>query len=404
MTLKLLLIGFNTRCLAESSGKAGYSFVSLDCFGDLDHSLLGPVFSPRRRQPDLPACDVVNMESLVEWGKVLAKREHCDSIVYASGLENHPELLAKLVAESGCRLYGNDPSVLCEVRDPVALSNNLRQAGYRTPGTVRAGSEPSDSGTQWLIKPVKSGGGHGIVLKDQQNAVPEGSVLQEYISGQSCSFTFVSDGRNCAVLGITEQIVGARSCTGRMFGWGGNIFPLQSREQKAIRDAVADIASHLASSYGLKGLNGVDFILQGKNCWVIEVNPRYSASMELLEQAYRLPMIKLHVLACSGNWKEVKREVDRLPEVRCFWAKQVVYTRTRMLACPAALRGSSGDERTWARGMYAQGLRDLPYPGDVISSRSPVATAVASGASREDCLRKMASLSALMRSQLSPVR
>ncbi len=76
------------------------------------------------------------MESLVEWGIILAKREHCDSLVYASGLENRPELLTRLVSESGCQLYGNTPSVLQHVRDSVTLCDNLRHAGFHAPKHV----------------------------------------------------------------------------------------------------------------------------------------------------------------------------------------------------------------------------------------------------------------------------
>lgn len=405
--LKLLLVGFNTRALAESCVRADYCFVSLDSFGDLDHSLLGPVFSPCRPRPGFPGGGP-NMESLVEWGIILAKQQHCDSLAYASGLENRPELLSKLISESGCQLYGNTSSALQQVRDAVALSHNLRQSGFHAPETYLPDNRPPDSDRRWLIKPLKSGGGHGIVPADQRRTIPEGSVFQEYISGKPCSFSFVSDGNNCLILGITEQLIAAKSYTGRDFGYVGNLFPLETSDQKKLYETVASIARWLTANYGLKGLNGVDFILQGEDCWVIEVNPRYSASMELFERAYEFPMVKLHVLACRGDWQEVKRLVEGLTiertfcQPKCVWIKKVIYTKKSKRALPT--RGEWTDEQmqAWACRMHDRGLRDLPYPGDVIGARRPVATAIVSGASKAECVNKSDALSALMMRQLSP--
>lgn len=405
--MKLLLVGFNTRALAESCAAAGYSFVSLDCFGDLDHTLLGPVFSPRRPRPDFPEGGRANMESLVRWGVILAEREHCDSIAYASGLENRPDLLTKLLSETGCRLYGNSPCVLQQARDAVGLSHHLQHAGFHAPKTRLPDGQPLEKERRWLIKPLKSGGGHGVTPADQEGIAPEGSVYQEYINGKPCSFSFVTDGRSCLVLGITEQLTAARSYSGWDFGYAGNIFPLPNGNQKKLLDTVSSLARWLTAHYALRGLNGVDFILHGEECWVIEVNPRYSSSMELFDRAYVCPMAKLHVLACSGNWPEVEKEVEHLPVVTLrqperIWIKRVIYTRTSKRVSLSS--SDSKDEQLWARHMHARGLRDLPFPGDVIPARRPVATALASSATREGCFKNSNVLSALMMSQLTPAR
>jgi uncharacterized protein len=401
--LKLLLIGFNTRSLAESCAAAGYSFISLDCFGDLDHSMLGPVFSPRHPVPGSPLAVRISISTLAEWGSTLAKQEHCGALVYASGLENRPEVLAKLTSASGCRLYGNTPSSLEQVRDPVALSVRLRDAGFRAPETRRAEGQPPDDERQWLIKPVKSGGGHGVLPAGGAQPLPAGSVYQELVSGTSCSFSFVSDGSTSLVLGITEQFALGKPFTGRLYGYAGNVFPLQTSNSRKLFAELSDIAQWLTVEYQLVGLNGVDFILHEDECWVIEVNPRYSASMELFEHAYGVSMIKLHLLACSGRWEEVKRAVEEMgveetlsgPE--CFWGKRVIYTRSRRQVRPQ--RSGLKDE-AWAREMQTHGLRDLPFPGDVIPARHPVATAIASGITREECLKKLEAASELMQSNL----
>ena len=392
--------------MAESAAAAGYAFVSLDWFGDLDHSLLGPLFSPRRPLPGFPEWRGTKIDRLVEWGIMLAKQERCDSVVYASGLENWPALLSRLLSESGCRLYGNSPSVLQQVRDPLALCRGLRQAGFKAAETCHPDSGLPAGNRRWLVKPVKSGGGHGVAFAGKAEAVSANSVYQEYLSGRPCSFTFVADGDNSLVLGTTEQLVGSKSSTGRAFGYAGNLFPLPCGDPAKLLETVSRIARWLTSCYGLRGLNGVDFVLHDQDVWVIEVNPRYSASMELLERAYELPMIELHLLACCGNWQKVKQMVEALPvkyppvQPGRIWGKRVIYTAARKLVRPIFCGEKEEEARAWARRMHARGFRDLPFPGDVISGRNPVATVIASGTTRANCLKKLNSLSRLMRSQL----
>ncbi len=407
--MKPLLIGFNTRALAESAAGAGCSFVSLDCFGDLDHALLGPVYSPRKPLPGLPAGGGLNMERLVEWGIILARRNACDSLVYASGLENRPELVSRLLSESGCQLCGNSPSSLQQVRDPVVLGCALRQAGYNAPLARLAESRQPDGERRWLVKPLKSGGGRGVAIVSQGDAIPEGSIYQEYIDGSQCSLTFVADGKNCCVLGITEQLTGTSSYNGRDFGYAGSLFPLETSEKEQVFTAVDGIVRWLTVNYGLRGLNGVDFIVDGGgDCWVIEVNPRYSASMELLDLAYGISLFKLHLLACSGGWREVQRIAALLPVERVYyrpgrvWGKKVIYTKMRAVVRPQLPGWQFGQEREWALQMHAYGLRDLPFPEEVIPAGNPVATAVACGETRVECLERLDMVCGLMRNQLSP--
>jgi predicted ATP-grasp superfamily ATP-dependent carboligase len=50
----------------------------------------------------------------------------------------------------------------------------------------------------------------------------------------------------------------------------------------------------LATGCGLIGLFGVDFILSGQTFWPVEINPRYTASVEVLEYATGLTALAHH--------------------------------------------------------------------------------------------------------------
>lgn len=347
------------------------------------------------------------MEHLTEWGIFLARQGAWDSLVYGSGFENRTDLLSVLL-EGGRRLIGNSLESIEDVRDSVALAQALQRDGFHAPKTYLSDGRRPDLGRSWLIKPQKSGGGRGVRLKSPGESVPEGCVSQEYIAGRQCSFTFVADGRESLVLGVTEQLTGTGSFNGREFGYAGSLFPLEVEESQQVFIAAARIAHWLTTGYGLRGLNGVDFIFDGEHCWVIEVNPRYSASMELLDLAYGVSLFKYHLLASEGKWQDVKQLTGRLPieqsccQPRSIWGKKVIYTHAMVRIRPL-LSGQQNSEWEWAHKMHKLGLRDLPFPGEIIPAGNPVATAVAQGWSREECLERLELLSELMSNQLDPV-
>ena len=73
-------------------------------------------------------------------------------------------------------------------------------------------------------------------------------------------------------------------------------------------DEVASVAIALAAAvteeFGLVGLNGLDFVARGGVPYPIEVNPRYSASMELVERSTRSSLFQMHetvVRRCSAR-------------------------------------------------------------------------------------------------------
>jgi predicted ATP-grasp superfamily ATP-dependent carboligase len=57
----------------------------------------------------------------------------------------------------------------------------------------------------------------------------------------------------------------------------------------------------LAEKFELLGLFGVDFILDGDNVWTLEVNPRYTASVEIVERFNGTSAIAAHAAACRGD-------------------------------------------------------------------------------------------------------
>src|SRR5207249_309518 len=59
------------------------------------------------------------------------------------------------------------------------------------------------------------------------------------------------------------------------------------------------LASVVTEAFGLVGVNGIDFVARGDVPYAVEVNPRYCASMELVERARGISIFELHARARS---------------------------------------------------------------------------------------------------------
>jgi predicted ATP-grasp superfamily ATP-dependent carboligase len=103
----------------------------------------------------------------------------------------------------------------------------------------------------------------------------------------------------------------------------------------------------------------------------LEVNPRWSASMELIERARGLSMFTIHAEACVRGVLP-RAELFRSP-LRLTHGKAVVFAREEVVA---------GDTRTW---LDDETVRDIPRAGDRIGAGEPICTVFAVGADDASC-------------------
>jgi predicted ATP-grasp superfamily ATP-dependent carboligase len=274
-------------------------------------------------------------------------------------MENHPALVARLAR--GKLLLGNAPETLRRVRDPGRLFPAVARRGFAVPETILPGG-PLPTAGRWLSKPVRSGGGVGVRVWTGQ-PLAAGRMLQAHVEGTPASAAFVADGARCVLLGWTEQLPGPRG-----FLYGGNLLPLGA--PAAVLDEVRRLAETVTSEFGLRGLNGIDFVLRGDRPVLLEVNPRYCASMELVDRAAGVSAFAFHVAACRGTLPEPVG----VPEGA--WGKAIVYAPRRLAV---------GDTLAWLE----RGVRDVPPPDAIVEAGHPICTVLAAGADRAACAARL---------------
>src|SRR5262249_36432055 len=118
--------------------------------------------------------------------------------------------------------------------------------------------------------------------------------FQEFIEGDPYAALYVGDGGRAWLLGLTRQLVGVPWLSATPFHYCGSLGPIEPEDR--LRASLIRTGTVLAARCGLRGLFGVDGILREGVFWPVEVNPRYTASAEVLEYATGMKFLTWHWL------------------------------------------------------------------------------------------------------------
>jgi predicted ATP-grasp superfamily ATP-dependent carboligase len=164
------------------------------------------------------------------------------------------------------------------------------------------------------------------------------------------------------------------------FRYCGSIGPLALAA--AHMESFRAIGATLAADFGLVGLFGIDAVANTAGVWTVEVNPRYTASVEVLERATDMPSIALHAAACEhGALAERVAATER----DTLHGKAIVFAPRRFEVADA-----------WAQRMLAASAADAPPVGDVPSAGGtieagwPIVTVFAEGRDERAVLAALA--------------
>jgi predicted ATP-grasp superfamily ATP-dependent carboligase len=363
---KLLIFGASARAAAFSALRAGLRPWCCDLFADADLRARAPAMRLPARYPEGFA-DLIDVELAGPW-------------MYTGGLENRPFLVGRMARRRP--LWGCDQPALLVARSPFRVAAALRRAGLPRPAVWGPGDPfPNRPHRSWLVKPFAGAGGSGICfLSDLDGRRPRGAdrrcYLQEYLDGESRAAAFVGDGREARLLGLTRQLVGCDWLHAGRFRYCGSIGPLRLSEPDAA--GLARLGTTLASS-GLRGIFGVDGVWLGGALWPVEVNPRYTASVEVMEYAAGLRALAWH----AAVFQQGALPCSAVPPPRDFVGKAILFARAP-LAFPA--------EGPWSAVLRCPpavnelpAFADIPVAGASIPAGRPVLTFFARGATQEEC-------------------
>lgn len=359
----IVILGGSVRSAAQSAVRGGLRALARDQFGDADLAA---------------SCDGAAAPPYPTGLVSAARAAPPGPWMYTGAFENHPRLIAEVSRRH--RLLGNGPAVLRGARDPFAIERALRAAGLPAL-ECRPWSSAAPADGTWFAKPWRSAGGQGAKLWTGGPA-PVGKrgriFLQRYVAGRSVGASFLASRDSVRLLGVCEQLQHASGAEADSCGYAGSLGPLPLDDGAIAR--FAKIGETLHGAFGLVGLFGVDAIIAGDDVWPIEINPRWTASMELLERAAEQSYVAAHVAACEAN----ELLFDRAPAV-AWQGKRILYAERRLDidATATAALAAMNQGRAWPV------VADIPHAGVVIHARRPILTVFASAPTRDALLAEL---------------
>jgi uncharacterized protein len=276
----ILIIASSARMLAQAAQRIGLQPLVIDLFADLD-TLAAAVGYQQVRE--------LTISQLAPAIDNLLSRYTVTELLYGSGLEQHPDSLYYL--QSRFTVLGNNADTFARVQHKSEFFALLDSLNIPHPETRFT---PPKSPDNWLIKPKQGQGGIGIQRYSSDSRTNEAVYWQKYQTGSLHSVLFLADGKHINIVGFNTQ------WTNQEFLFSGiiNHCPIPETNKTKIIAWLKE----LTKIFKLHGLNSLDFIYHQNQTYVLEINARIPASMQLYDEKLLLSHIqnKLNTIKQQG--------------------------------------------------------------------------------------------------------
>lgn len=392
-----IVVGSTCRSLAWSAARAGLKVHACDPFLDRD----------------LVFCDSSHHPDQLSW---LASRYPGALLLCAGGCEYRSTELESLCQRYQLKCLGPKPQQMSILRDRSNWRAWCESAGIHYPATYDIDSGETLQSClsrqdiafhlqpTWIWKPMASGGGLGIVDLDPTSPANASGIIQQKIEGQSLSTTLWADPKSGELCSLpvmasidNQHWLGREGRGGAPYVYRGSYGPITVCREIIEQWERFGRAIHNQTSW--EGWIQIDWMLDAAGkAWFLELNPRWSASMELLEAidgeswTQRLlettsPAISLQSRSLGDyrSWGKLVVYADR-PLVIDSSLSDAWWERA-WVADPMKSNSLDGQDRFW----YA----DIPMPNTAIEAGDPVCTILARAASCQQVLQTLAKQSRL---------
>lgn len=323
--------------LASCAKNIGFTPLVIDCFSDIDTQKLAL---------DCNKVDRLDLDRVKTAFFYLKLKNSFSYVVYGSGLECYPATLEFL--NQNLIVLGNTPDTFFAIQNKLKFFQTLTKLQIPFPETIFV---PPVTKDDWLIKPMQGEGGSGMQrYKGLLNDSPD-IYWQKYQAGIPISVLFVANGCDFKIIGFNKQFV--TSLADNDFVFSGVIN--QPEISRRLVNRVSDWLSSLVDRFSLKGINSLDLIVNDQQCYVLEINPRPSASMQLYDK--NLLSVHIDSFRC--------RELTSVSKVRDYHGYQIIFAETDVCIRKNVL--------------WPEWTADTPYAGAIINTATPICSIIARG-------------------------
>lgn len=359
---KLLLIGIDTRSMLNSALKLNYDVYSTSYFSTSDT----PQIKNQKiilRESDGESCGIFEDEfdgrSILELSKDYINE--VDHIIPISGVS--PSDFNK---KDRKKILGNKD--VKNVEDKFEFYKKIKDE-FLTPLTFRISDideafeiKENYANNRFILKPLQGSGGYDVNLLNNDEYIEFNGnefIMQEYIEGINLSSSVLASSTE------SKNITNSRLLTmndfekNNDFRYAGNILPLTDESIleniKTINliKEMKNTSEELIKKFKLIGSNGVDYILNEKGLYVIEINPRIQGTFECVEKSFGINMLEAHIKACQG-------EIIEMPKPKYYSFKKIIYSPNRMKY----------------HSLDLDNIYDLPHIGSITEKDEPLLTII----------------------------
>ena len=186
----------------------------------------------------------------------------------------------------------------------------------------------------------------------------------------------MNEGRS-RFLGATRQFIGLTWLNAGPFQYCGSAGPLPLSD--SLVESLQRLGSTLARDFDLRGLFGVDCVVRDDVAWPVEINPRYTASTEIVEWATGQPLLARH----AEVFGFVPASVAAAPGDGGMLAKAILYA-SRACEFPSAGPWCETLARPWQPWAMPE-FADIPQAGQRFLPGEPILTLFARGENLAEC-------------------
>ena len=222
--------------------------------------------------------------------------------------------LAKPLHEAGVKLLGTafDGIDIAEDRDRFErLLSDLdipKPAGRAVRCVEDAVAVAEEIGYPVLVRPSYVLGGRAMeIVRSRAELLhymhyvvevsPDAPILvDKYVLGKEAEVDVIGDGEDCLIPGIMEHIERAGVHSGDSMA----VFPPQSLSS-AVQGRMVDYAIRVARALKIVGLMNIQFVVDGEDVFILEVNPRSSRTVPYLSKITGVPMVQVATRCMLGE-------------------------------------------------------------------------------------------------------
>ncbi len=289
----ILVVAISGRSLATAARRAGYRVLVADLFNDTDTCRLA------ERTTILPGSlhDGIDGSEIVPSLRRLVGEDRPEALVYGSGFERHPELVDLLARTFP--VAGNSADAIRRVKAPLSLASLCAEIGIPHP-EVRFDTPEDRRG--WLTKIPGGAGGSHVRPATSFGSSPPGSYFQRHVPGVGLSALFLAGRGRARVVGYSRQWPSPTATS--PFRYGGAVRLPRLPREKA--EKISQWLSDLVARTGLVGLCSADFIDGPEGTFLLEINPRPGATLDIFD-GEDMPLLTQHLRAVRGENTDIPR-------------------------------------------------------------------------------------------------